>query len=384
MAVLAQYQAPAPPGFAADSLIQGLNAGQSLMERKQAMALRQQQADQQRMELIAKLPLISAQARLTTVNADTAIQNATERTNFEAKAANESVAANKEFMDVEQFTVGTPELDQDGDPTGKDNVNTQATWDARANKLAALRAKYSYMSGLGGGYGAFYDTITKAWISANENTHFNLKAEENLAVANAKADALKFGSLNRLEGTKYTADAKTTNADIYSKSREKIAQINSDTKLTVQQRAAQSAAVKEGATLENLSRLANEADQRAAEATAEGDKVLAKRHLETASALRDDMKRISTHPGVDASAPEATPPPLAKTPDEDITTSAEQSAADSAITNPVVVAPKEPVKVGPKDKTITVGGKTYPVFVDKAGKRAYRIDATHWVELGTE
>ncbi len=390
MAVLATFDpGNSSYGRSADALFSGLNEAQSLMERKQAMALRQQQADQQKAEFMAKLPLIAAQTTLTQANAAAAVKNATERTNFETKAAAESVAANKEFMDAQQFTVGGAAVDQDGDPTGLGTVDTQATWEARANKLAGLRAKYGYMANLPGGYGAFYDTLTKSWAQAMENTHINLKADEALAIANTRADAAKFGANTRLEGTKYTADTRAANADVYTRSRERIAQINSDTKLTVQERAGQIAAAKQAATIESLSNYIQEEGQRAAEAAAQGDEILKKRHLANASAAHDDIARLTTHPGVEPSAPATSAPPLAKTPTEDIATSAAQRAVDeSASANQAAPEAAVPTAVAPtkvpKDAvSVDIGGKTYPIYKDKNGKRAYKVDG-HFVPLDTE
>ncbi len=55
----------------------------------------------------------------------------------------------------------------------------------------------------------------------------------------------------------------------------------------------------------------------------------------------------------------------------------QKPATESA--NPVVA----PTKVSKKDTSVKIGGKDYPIFVDKNGNRAYKIDG-HYVPIQAE
>lgn len=313
MAVLAEYTPPGKPGFAVDSAIQGYDAALSFSERKQQMALQQQRADQQRMEFIAKLPLIQAEATLKTVNAKAAVDNATEMTQLESRAALESVGANKEFLDALQYNVATDPNYSGGatenTPEGaaasveQDKQDTRTTLQVRSQKLASLAAKYSYMS-LIPQYKGFVQTLNKEASNAHTAAAADLKLEELMNTARMHTEATTTAASTRLEGTKYTADTKATTAGIYTGSRERIAAINADNRLSVEDKRGKIAAEKQASSIEALQNNASQADQAAADASAAGDEQSAAAHRAVASSYRDAVQKATTFAGT---APQAVP-----------------------------------------------------------------------------
>ncbi len=398
MAVLAEYHSGNEDyARSANAAFSGFDEGQSMMARAQAMRLRDAQEERQQQEFVAKLPLIRATALQATVNAKSAVDNAVTHTNLETKAAAESVNAVKEFNDAIQYNAeydvgasdGTPEGDAAQAEAGK--YATQKTYEDRIAKLSALKAKYAYMANLKNeGYQAFYQSIDKALAQNNENLHVNLKIEELQAAAQARADATRYAADQGVVKEGIKAGAKQTSAEIYTGSRERIAAINNDTKLTMQEKAAKIATEKQGSTIADLQGRAADADQAAADASAAGDEQTAAAHRAVASSYRDAVQKSSTFAG---QSPQAVPgkspaprphaKPTESQPSPEIKVSipgADAASTDQGATETPAVAP---TKV-PKDaKTIDVGGKTYPIWVDKNGKRAYKVDG-HFVPVDTE
>lgn len=383
MAVLAQYTPPPDSqyGRSANLAFSGINEGLSLMERKQAMSLRQQQADQQKAEFIAKLPLIQAQTTLSQVNAAAAVKNATDITQWESEAAAQSVAANKEFIDAIQYNVANEEGYSAGavedTPEGaatqaeQSKYDRQVTLDTRAQKLANLAVKYSYMKNLPQ-YAGFIDRVNKEAAQAHEASFLNLKLEEMQQRAKDSASA-------GIVKEQIKAGAKATSADTYTASRERIAQINNDTKLTMQDKAARIAQEKTGATLADLQSRAAEADQAAAEASASGDEDAAAIHRQVASSYRDEVQKQTTFAGQAPRDVPKTSPKLAIGPAGKEAISAEQQAFRDVQAAPVVA----PTKVDEKATEVSIGGKTYPIYKDKNGRRAYLVDG-HYVPIDTQ
>ncbi len=400
MAVLAEYHS-GNENYArsANAAFSGFEEGQSMMARAQAMRLREEQAQQQRQEFIAKMPLIAANTTLAQVNAKTAVDNAVTNTNLETKAAADSVQAVKDFNDAIQYDAGNEHTftEFDDSPEGRaaeaeaEKNITHATYETRIQKLSALKAKYSYMAQLKNeGYQAFYQSIDKALAQNNDNLHINLKIEELQAAAQARADATKYAADQGVVKEGIKAGVKQTSAEIYTGSRERIAAINNDTKLSMQEKAAKIATEKQGSTIADLQGRAADADQAAADASAAGDEQTAAAHRAVASSYRDAVQKSSTFAG---QSPQAVPgkspaprphaKPTESQPSPEIKVSipgADAASADQGATETPAVAP---TKV-PKDaKTIDVGGKTYPIWVDKNGKRAYKVDG-HFVPVDTE
>lgn len=402
MAVLAEYHS-GNENYArsADAAISGFEQGQSMMARSQAMRLREQQAEQQKQEFIAKLPLIQATAIQAQVNAKTAVDNAVTNTNLETKAAAESVQAVKDFNDAIQYNAANDVEASDGTVEGDAAQSeaakyaTHATYETRIQKLSALKAKYAYMAGLKNeGYQAFYQSIDKALAQNNENLHTNLKIEELQAAAQARADAAKYVADVGLAKEGIKAGAKQTSAEIYTGSRERIAAINNDTKMTMQDKAAKIATEKQGATIADLQARAADADQAAADASAAGDEQTAAAHRAVASSYRDAVQKSSTFAGqapqtVPTKSPDQRPhaKPAESGPSPEISVSipgSEVAGADKGATPEEPKSPPvAPTKV-PKDaKTLEIGGKTYVIYKDAKGKRAYKVDG-HFVPIDTE
>lgn len=412
MAVLAEYHS-GNENYArsADAAISGFEQGQSMMARAQAMRLREEQANQQRQEFMAKLPLIAANTTLAQVNAKTAVDNAVTQTNLETKAAAESVNAQKEFNDAIQYNaendIAVPSELPEGATaeeiaahneevaaqTEAGKNATKKTYEGRIAQLSAMKAKYAYMAHLKDpGYQAFYQTIDKALAQNNENLHVDMKIEELQAQAQARADAMRYVADQGVVKEGIKAEAKTTTAEGYQASRERIAALQSDTKLTMQDKAAKIAAERSGAALADLNSRAIEEDQLAADASAAGDEQTASLHRKVASSYRDEVQKQSTFAGQapqtpadksPAPRPHATPvenrPPAAVSisiPGSDV------PGADQGATTPVAT-PVAPVKVDAKATTVDIGGKTYPIFKDKNGKRAYKVDG-HFVPIDTQ
>ncbi len=391
MAVLAEYHS-GNENYArsADAAISGFEQGQSMMARSQAMRLREEQAQQQRDEFQAKLPLIQATALQARVNAKTAVDNAVQHTNLETKAAAESVGAVKEFNDAIQYNAeydvgasdGTPEGDAAQAEAAK--FATNKTYEDRIAKLSALKAKYSYMAQLPNqGYQDFYKTIDKALAQNNDNLHINLKIDELQAAAQARADAVKYGADTRLAGTVYGADARTTQTDMRDQTSRANTQTNADARV-----ASAKARGDKNYEFERTIELRNQAIR-------ENDQ-------EAAQLYQDRLNKMNTTPNstADSARPLPSSVPDKKTPEvpaapaavsiaipgSDLPASNQgvsTAATDTAPAEQAKPAAVAPTKVSPKATTVNIGGKEYPIYKDKNGHRAYKIDG-HYVPIDTQ
>lgn len=157
MAVLAEYRDVGRPGYAVEAFARGLDQGQSFVERKQMMALRQRQADQQQAEFVAKLPLLQAAAEEERAKAAAAVANATRQSQLQAQAASASVAYQNEFNDL----------------------NKIADWEDKAEALTGFQAKVAWMADLkDSGYNGFVETVNKARSQAEGMTLVNTQLRE--------------------------------------------------------------------------------------------------------------------------------------------------------------------------------------------------------------
>jgi len=398
MAVLAEYSSGNDSyGRSANALISGIEAGQSIMARKQAMRLREEQNQRDQFKFEAQKPVIIANAYADIASAKASVDNATRQEMLRAQAAKESTAYNDEFLramrydsrfDVEASD-GTPEGDQAQQAATE--YATQETLDTRSQKLAELKSKIGWMSLLPE-YKGFVDTVSTEANKAHLEAAGNSKLTELMATAKTRADVAKYAADAGVVKEGIKADARRTSAELYSGSRERIAEINSDTKLSLQERQAKINAEKQGAMLADLNARAVEADQQAAEASAAGDEQTAALHRQVASSYRDAVQKNTTFAGQTpqpvptkspAVRPHAAPaedrPPAAVSisiPGADVPTPGDTQ--DVAAPPPVA-----PVKVDPKATTVEIGGKTYPIFKDKNGKRAYKVDG-HFVPIDTQ
>lgn len=317
MAVLPQFM-PENASFSrtGDALMQGEAFGQSMMDRKARLALDQQQADQQRMEFYAKLPIIQSDAILKQVAAKAAVDNAVQNDQLETKAAAESVVAQKEFHDAITYNAGYDVPASDGTPEGdaaqaeQKKYATQETLDARVQKLADLSAKYAYMANLKDpGYGAFYQNINKNLVNANEAAHSNLKLEQLMNDAQVRADQSRYGSDSRLQGQVYRADATTTNTQLRDETRLTQTQMQGQNRLDVVTAQGENQVQKEARTIKFLSDQAVAAEQDAA-AAQPTDPALAAVLRKNASNFRDAMDKRATFAGGSPSTPNAPGAPV--------------------------------------------------------------------------
>lgn len=398
MAVLPQFM-PENAAFSrtGDALLQGEQIGQSMMERKQRMQIAAAEEDRQKQEFIAKMPVIQAQAAVQITGAHAAINNAAMLERLHAKANAESAGYNNEFLDAMQL----------------------ADWNARADALAALQPKISYLA-LFPEYKGFVDTVNNQRVQSHTSAIADVKLEE----ASYRADEL-------LAGRKYVADvtagagvekatiaagAKLSAADIYTQSKERQAKIAADTKLSVEDKRIAGQNEKQSTQIRSLTNAADAADEQAAEASFNGDEESAKIHRQTAANYRGAAAKMASYAGEPAPVAAATSrkprpaaskaiqeaPPAAVSidiPGSELPPSGAGAApaGEPGAGAPVVAQPAAPAKesVAPRTikqsdiknvngvQTISVGGKDLPVFRDAKGNLAYKLHGV-WVEVTPE
>lgn len=399
MAVLAQYTPPpdAQYGRSANEFFSGLNESASLMERKQAMALRQQQADQQRMEFIAKLPALQAETQLQQTKAAVAVKNATDLIHFDQQAAIDSPVAQQEFLDAMKSSAiydvpasdGSPEDEQAQAEAGK--YATQATLDARSQKLAAIAAKYSYMAVIPE-YKGFINRVNAEAANAHLQAASNLRLEELMNAAQYRADASRYGADVRASATVgaagIRADASTQNTETRTQGRLTEQQMRNEGSLQQIAAKGENAVEKDAKVIQYLSSEAVRADQEAKSVEAT-DPALAETLRTNAARLRDQMVKKSTYAGGSPSSPTAPGAPVPR-PAAPVDNSPSPAIAVSipgselpASNGGVQTAAVAPTKVDSKASTVSIGNKTYPIFSDKHGNRAYLIDG-HYVPIDTQ
>jgi trimeric autotransporter adhesin len=331
-----------------------IGAIQSYMQRAQNYRAQQQQMDQQKAEFQAKLPVIQAAAQANIASAQASISNATRLEQLRAQAAAESPGFNNEFIEATQLQDFT----------------------MQSAALSQLQAKVAYMSLLPE-YKGFVDTVNKARVDAHGSAIADLKLQDQTDAATAAAQA-------RIEAAQIAAGAKTTNAATYSSSRERIAQINADTKLSVEDKRA----AKQGIQLSDLQNRAAEAEQMAADAQRDGDTQSAAAHRAAAASYRDAIQKTTTFAGSTPSAPKDASQDVRPTPRPSSSISPPALnlsglTADGSSSAPQDAPAVAPTKV-PKDATtVKVGDKEYPIFKDRNGNRAYKIDG-HYVPIQSE
>lgn len=200
MPVLPDFQPEGRPGEAADALVQGVNSGQSWMAQSQARQLQAQQAQDQHLEAIAKLPATQARARADIVTAGSSIALATRMQNLRTQAAATAPTANNEFLDAMQLA----------DPA------------MQFQELGTLQAKYAWMKTVPE-YQPFLDALDKARGDA-----FHLVTANNLAAAtlertnalvSGRQETAETNANTRLAVAETTAGSRETVADTAAKSR---------------------------------------------------------------------------------------------------------------------------------------------------------------------
>lgn len=257
-----------------------LGQGVSMMERSQRMRqaaevqeMRKQEFDLERQKFAAMLPAIVAKREADIASARASIDNTARMEEFRAKAAASSVDYNQRFQNI--LTI----------PDAQDKSDT----------LAAFQSEVAWMDVLPE-YKGFVDAVNNARAGSFTMAITNLKLDEALEAARVSAAA-------RTAVAETAANAKTSNANTYTQSRERIAAIQADTKLDVMEKQRQISAERQGAQLADLQSRAAQADQAAADAQAAGDTQAAATHRQVAASYRDAVTKATTAAGYAPTAP---------------------------------------------------------------------------------
>ncbi len=289
MPVLADYQQVQAPGANARAFLGAYEGVSSLMERKQRLAMAQEQQDMERQKFEAFKPAIIAKAQADLTSAAASIANATRMEQLRGKAAASSADYNDRFQ--EYLTI----------PDDK----------GRSDTLGAFMGEISWLDNPAlPEYQGFAKAVREERAKAFTQATTNIKLDEHLQALSDAADA-------RIEVAKIAAGAKTANAQTYSGSRERIAAINADTKLGVEDKKA----AKQGIQLADLQERASQAEQDAADAERDGNPKLAQSYRVAAANFRDAIQHTTTFSGYAPTAPkpkseDPTPSPKARPEDQ--------------------------------------------------------------------
>ncbi len=273
MPVLAEYRPTQAPGANVQNFLNAYDQTSSLMERKQRLQMAQEQSDQQKAEFFAKLPAIQANADLQVANARAAIKLSADNSIQEAEAAkawSEPDGYNEEFQNIIQ-TIHDPKEQADA-------------LTSLQGKVAWTKQFKAYAPGVEAVNNARASAVTMALTNLKLDDHFQELIDSNQAKRDVAAT---------------NAGAKMANAQTYSGSREKIAAINADTKLGVEDKKA----AKQGIQLADLQTRASQAEQDAADAERDGNPKLAQSYRVAAANFRDAIQHTTTFAGSSPSAP---------------------------------------------------------------------------------
>lgn len=230
-----EYQAR---GLTSKRFIAGLDAGASLMDRAQARRLKEEQADQQRAEFQAKLPVLAAAAQADLASANASVQNAARMEEFRTKAATES----KDLNDAYLKAIELPSFEE------------------QARALSAMQPRVAYMDVLPE-YKGFVTAVNNATVKAhasaladrglaNKLDQIDLRSQHDAEMQKQKNEMTVTAQKERETMTKEAqvqreAHAKEI-AELRTTSAEKIAGGRSETQ---RQRPAEQAAVKSNEAL---------------------------------------------------------------------------------------------------------------------------------------
>ncbi len=350
MPVLADYQPTQAPGANARGFLGAYGQMSSLMERKQRLAMDQENQDLERQKFQAFLPAIVAKSKADISSAAASIANTTRMEALRAQAAQASTDYNDRFLNIMSI------------PDDKE----------RSDTLGAFMGEVSWLDNPAlPEYQGFAKAVKDERAKSFTMAATNLKLDQHLDELSQTLEARKAIA-------ETAAGAKVANAQTYSQSRERIAALNADTKLSVEEKRGQRAAIQ----VEALQQRAMEADQMAADAQRDGDVQLAQTFRQNAAAMRDAVEKTTTFAGTGQSAPRAAtqdprPTPVVQPENPPLTLNGKSLAApaDSA-----VVAP---TRVAPSATKISIGGKDYQIFKDRNGNRAYKIDG-HFIPIDTQ
>jgi hypothetical protein len=271
MAVLAEFQPTQAPGANARGFLGAYGQMSSLMERKQRLAMDQENQDMERAKFQAFMPAIVAKQKADMISAAASIANATRMENLRAQAAEKSADYNDRFLNIMSI------------PDDKD----------RSDTLGAFMGEIAWLDNTAlpeyqGFARAVKDERAKSFTQAATNQKLDEVLERNAMLV-----------AGRKEVAEVAAGAKSANAQTYTSSRERIAQLNADTRLSVEDKRAARGAI----GLEVMQQRAMEADQMAADAQRDGDTQLAQTFRQNAAAMRDAIEKTTTFAGTGQSAP---------------------------------------------------------------------------------
>lgn len=200
MPVLPTFEPGGRPGEAAQSLVEGVNAGESWMSQAQNRQIQQQQAQDLHAEFLAKLPAIQAKSTADTVTAASSIALATRMQGLRAQAAIAAPTANNEFLDAMQLA----------DPQ------------YQFSELGRLQAKYAWMKNLPE-YQPFLDAVDKsrgdAFHLVTANNLADATLERTQALVSGRQDIAETVAGSRQAVAETQAGARETAAEIAGKSR---------------------------------------------------------------------------------------------------------------------------------------------------------------------
>lgn len=263
-------------------------------------------------------PVLEAQAQANIVTAHSAVATATRMANLRTQAAAVSPTANDEFIEANQL----------------------ADFNAKADALAGLQAKYSWMS-LVPEYKGFVDTLNHARAEAHLSALADMKLEEQMAQAQTAADT-------RIAAATIGANARTDVANTNAGARVDSANIAADSRTTV-------AATSAAGRLE-AAKLKAQRDYELEVTVEKRDEALQKGDTERAQIYQDHINKMNTS--------------TANAPDRALPTNV--PVKPSVAPSPVIKlnTPKIPPKV-------SIDGNDYPVFKDKDGNVAYLKDGQY-------
>jgi hypothetical protein len=328
MAVIPTFESGGNPSVASQGFEQGVNLGESMMDRAQRRQLLQGREERDKLEEDHKQaaytlmqPVMAAKAQADLAANVATLANAKHNEELKKRAAEESVNAAKEFTDA----------------------NMLADFDAKASALAEVQAKYSWMA-MFPEYKGFVDTLNHTRAEAHLSAIADAKLEEQLANAQAARDA-------RIEGETIKAGSRTEVATIGAEARQSVAETNADARIGATQITAKGRY--------DAAKLRADRAYAFEQAVEQRDEALANGDNEKAQLFQDHINAMNYQaPGAsDRPLPKTAPKPKAKT---------------EAAPAPVIVLPK--AKVPPK---ITIEGQDYPVFKDKNGNYAYLKDGKY-------
>jgi hypothetical protein len=284
MPVIPEFQPAQAPGAAVRMGLDAFQQGRSMMERKQRLSMDQETHDAQMQQFDIVRPVLEANAKTNVLKAKVALDSIVQTEDANQVSLAMLPFARQEFNDL--IAIKDPDLRGDlarqwiGNYSQLSGVSEIAKeWDQKLHLATQMNVD---------------NLKLRALEAANERAKIAVDGRTNVAEVNAGA---------RTAVARTAADAKRDTASAYTQSRERIADINADTKLSVEDKRGKIAAEKAGATIADLQARASDADQAAADASASGDEHAAEVHRKIAASYRDAVQKTTTFAGSSPSAP---------------------------------------------------------------------------------